>query len=74
MFASNFIFCTKQNTKIYNREPFRRVPGLADATKYSYQMWTDSSRYLRHANDLMFAQSGSGAVFNGDATFGEAAP
>ncbi|MBD0381863.1 AbfB domain-containing protein [Paenibacillus sedimenti] len=63
------------NTSTYkNNATFRRVPGLADATKYSYQMWTDSSRYLRHANDLMYAQSGSGAVFNGDATFGEVAP
>ncbi|MGG1517334.1 AbfB domain-containing protein [Paenibacillus oryzisoli] len=61
-------------TVFKNDATFRRVAGLADAQKSSYQMWTDSTKYLRHANYLLYAQSGSGATFNGDATFTEVAP
>jgi len=57
-----------------NNATFRRVAGLADPQKSSYQMWIDSSRYLRHSNYLLFAQSGSGATFNEDATFTELIP
>ncbi len=53
---------------------FERVPGLADASKSSFRMWTDSTRYLRHYAYLMVAQSGSGSAFNADATFSEVAP
>jgi hypothetical protein len=53
---------------------FVRVPGLADSSKSSFRMWTDSTRYLRHSNYWLYAQSGSGSGFNGDATFTEVAP
>lgn len=57
-----------------NDATFRRVAGLASSSKSSYQMWTDASRYLRHYNYMMYAQSGSGSVFFADATFAEIAP
>jgi hypothetical protein len=53
---------------------FVRVPGLADSSKSSFRMWTDSTRYLRHSNYWLYAQSGSGSGFNGDATFTEVSP
>lgn len=60
------------NTAAYKGSAtFRRVAGLADANQYSYQMWTDATRYLRHAGFLLYAQAASGATFNGDATFSE---
>lgn len=61
-------------TAFKNEATFRRVAGLADPQKSSYQMWTDSTKYLRHSNYLLYAQSGSGSLFNGDATFTEIAP
>ncbi|MGM0885118.1 MAG: RICIN domain-containing protein [Bacillota bacterium] len=61
-------------TAFKNEATFRRVAGLADPQKSSYQMWTDSTKYLRHFNYLLYAQSGSGSLFNGDATFTEVAP
>ncbi len=53
---------------------FERVPGLADSSKSSFRMWTDSTRYLRHYSYWMVAQSGSGSAFNADATFAEIQP
>jgi hypothetical protein len=61
-------------TAFANEATFRRVAGLADAQKSSYQMWTDATKYVRHSNYLLYAQSGSGATFNADATFTEVAP
>ncbi|WP_084134630.1 RICIN domain-containing protein [Paenibacillus harenae] len=61
-------------TAFANEATFRRVAGLADAQKSSYQTWTDSAKYLRHSNYLLYAQSGSGSTFNADATFTETAP
>ena len=53
---------------------FERVPGLADSSKSSFRMWTDTTRYLRHYACWMVAQSGSGSAFNADATFEEVNP
>ena len=61
-------------TAFKNDATFRRVAGFADAQKSSYQMWTDSTKYLRHSNYLLYAQAGSGTTFNADATFTEVAP
>jgi len=61
-------------TAFANDATFRRVAGLANPAQWSYQMWTDSSRYLRHYGYLLYAQSGSGAQFNADATFAEVVP
>jgi len=66
---------TNDNTTAFaNDATFRRIAGLADPQKSSYQIWSDSSRYLRHYNYLLHAQSGSGATFNADATFTEISP
>jgi hypothetical protein len=48
-----------------------RVPGLADATRFSYQMWTDANRYLYNSGSLLNARTVSGATEQGNATFGE---
>jgi hypothetical protein len=61
-------------TAFANDATFRRVAGLADARQSSYQMWTDATKYLRHYNYLLYAQTGSGTTFNADATFAEVAP
>ncbi|QOS79372.1 AbfB domain-containing protein [Paenibacillus sp. JNUCC31] len=47
---------------------------MADSNMYSYQMWSDSTKYLRHSGSLMYVESGTGTGFNGDATFAEVAP
>ncbi|MBW4080007.1 RICIN domain-containing protein [Paenibacillus sp. S150] len=61
-------------TTFFNDATFRRVPGLADPKLSSYQMWADSTKYLRHSNYLMYAQAASGLSFNADATFTEVTP
>lgn len=61
-------------TAFANEATFRRVAGLANAQKSSYQTWTDSTRYLRHSNYKLFVQSASGSIFNEDATFNEISP
>ncbi|MNC64944.1 Alpha-L-arabinofuranosidase B (ABFB) [compost metagenome] len=59
-------------TSAFNNEStFRRVAGLADPKRSSYQLWTDASKYLRHSNYFIYGQSGTGAVFEADATFVE---
>ncbi|WP_081972183.1 RICIN domain-containing protein [Paenibacillus borealis] len=63
------------STAAFNNEAtFRRVAGLADPQKSSYQMWTDQTKYLRHVNYLLFAQAESGSAFSADATFTEVTP
>lgn len=63
------------STAAFNNEAtFRRVAGLADPQKSSYQMWADQTKYLRHSNYLLFAQAESGSAFNADATFTEVTP
>ncbi|MNL52713.1 Alpha-L-arabinofuranosidase B (ABFB) [compost metagenome] len=57
-----------------NEATFRRVAGLADPRQSSYQTWTDAAKYLRHSNYLLYAQAGTEATFNADATFKELAP
>ncbi len=53
---------------------FRRVTGLAGHSTYSYQMWSNSSKYLRHYNFVLRADSGSGSLFQADASFYEVTP
>jgi hypothetical protein len=60
-----------QSAAFLEAATFRRVAGLANPQKYSYQMWNDTTKYLRHYNYLLYAQSGSGALFEADATFAE---
>lgn len=50
---------------------FRRVPGLSDGSKYSYRMWTDSTRYLVHQSGLVNAAVASDPAVQTDATFAE---
>jgi Concanavalin A-like lectin/glucanases superfamily/Glycosyl hydrolase catalytic core/Alpha-L-arabinofuranosidase B (ABFB) domain/Ricin-type beta-trefoil lectin domain-like/Putative Ig domain len=54
-----------------NSATFVRVAGLADPAKSSFRMWTDSTRYLRHFNFLMYGQTAPDATSRADATFGE---
>ncbi|MGL1956885.1 MAG: AbfB domain-containing protein [Colwellia sp.] len=61
-------------TNFEDAATFRRVAGLADEQKSSYQIWDDSTIYLRHSGYVLYAQSGSGDIFNGDATFTEISP
>ena len=63
---------TYENTAAYrDSATFRRVAGLADAAKSSFQMWTDSTRYLRHSAYILHAQTISGSAAQSDATFAE---
>ena len=57
-----------------NEATFRQVAGLADPQRASYQTWTDPAKYLRHANYLLYAQAGTEATFQADATFREVSP
>ncbi len=63
---------TADGTSAFNDgATFRRAPGLADATKSSFQMWTDATRYLRHSAYVLYAQTISGSTAEADATFME---
>jgi len=49
---------------------WRIVPGLADPKKVSFQMVSDSNRYLRHAGFMLFSHNNDrGSLFAADATF-----
>jgi hypothetical protein len=50
---------------------FRRVPGLSEASMYSYRLWTDSTRYLVHQSGLINAAPASDPAVLADATFAE---
>ena len=47
---------------------FRRVAGLADPALYSYQLWSDATRYLTRQSSLINAVA---APIAADATFAE---
>ncbi len=53
---------------------FRRVAGLSNAAMYSYQTWTDASRYLGNVSGVVNAATVSGATAQANATFGEVFP
>jgi hypothetical protein len=53
---------------------FRRVAGLSDATKYSYQMWSDATRYLSNVSGAVNVATVSGATAQANATFAEVFP
>ena len=62
-------------TSTYNNgATFRRVTGLSDTTKYSYQMWTDATRYLSNVSGVVNAITVSGATAQANATFAEVFP
>ena len=50
---------------------FRRLPGLADASMYSYRMWSDNTRYLVHQSGLINAAPASDPAEQANATFAE---
>lgn len=52
---------------------FRRVPGLADSSMYSYRMWTDPSRFLVNQSGLVNAAPAPDAAAQAAATFAEVA-
>jgi hypothetical protein len=57
-----------------NGATFRRVTGLSDTTKYSYQMWTDATRYLSNVSGAVNAITVSGSTAQANATFAEIFP
>jgi len=66
---------TTDGTTAFNEgATFRRVTGLSDTTKYSYQMWMDATRYLSNVSGAMNAVTVSGATAQANATFAEVAP
>jgi len=49
---------------------WRIVPGLADPKKISFQMVSNSNRYLRHAGFMLYSHDNDrGSLFAADATF-----
>ena len=64
-----------ENTTAYKESAsFRRVAGLANAALYSYQMWTDATRYLSNVSGAVNATTVSGATAQAAATFAEVFP
>ena len=57
-----------------NSATFRRVTGLSNTAMYSYQMWTDATRYLINVSGSVNATTVSGATAQANATFAEAFP
>ncbi|RYD21507.1 MAG: hypothetical protein EOP88_11150 [Verrucomicrobiaceae bacterium] len=54
-----------------NSASFRRVTGLSDTAMYSYQMWTDATRYLSNVSNAVNAIPVSGTTAQQNATFAE---
>jgi hypothetical protein len=48
---------------------FYKRPGLANSAYVSFESYNFPGRYIRHRNSLLYSESGSGALFNSDATF-----
>lgn len=63
---------TTDNTAAFNDSAtFRRVTGLSNTAMYSYQMWTDATRYLSNVSGAINAATVSGTTAQENATFGE---
>lgn len=61
-------------TAFNNSASFRRVTGLSDTTKVSYQMWTDATRYLINVSGAVNAATAPDATAKANATFAEVFP
>jgi hypothetical protein len=48
---------------------FYRRAGLANSAYVSFESYNFPGRYIRHRNWLLYNESGSGSLFNSDATF-----
>lgn len=48
---------------------FYKRPGLANSAYVSFESYNFPGRYIRHRNSLLYSESGSGSLFNSDATF-----
>lgn len=48
---------------------FYKKPGLANSAYVSFQSYNFPANYIRHRNGLLYSESGSGALYNSDATF-----
>jgi hypothetical protein len=57
-----------------NAASFRRVAGLSDAAMFSYQMWTDATRYLQNVSGAISAATAPDATTKANATFAEIPP
>jgi hypothetical protein len=66
---------TSDGTTAFNDSAsFRRVTGLSDTTKYSYRMWTDSTRYLTNVSGAINATAPADSAAQANATFAEVFP
>jgi len=66
---------TSDGTSAFNDSAsFRRVTGLSDTTKYSYRMWTDSTRYLTNVSGAINATAPADSAAQANATFAEVFP
>lgn len=48
---------------------FYKRPGLANSNYVSFESFNFPGSYIRHRNSLLYSESGSGSLFNSDATF-----
>jgi hypothetical protein len=63
---------TADGTAAFNTSAtFRRVTGLSNTAMYSYQMWSDATRYLSNVGGAMNATTVSGSTAQANATFAE---
>jgi hypothetical protein len=63
---------TTDNTSVFNDSAtFRRVTGLSNTAMSSYQMWTDSSRYLVNVSGAINAATATDSAAQANATFAE---
>jgi hypothetical protein len=66
---------TADGTSAFNDSAtFRRVTGLSDTTKYSYQMWTDATRYLINVSGSINTAAPADSPAQANATFAEVFP
>ena len=63
---------TADGTAAFNDSAsFRRVTGLSNTAMYSYQMWTDATRYLINVSGAMNATTVADSAAQANATFAE---
>jgi hypothetical protein len=63
---------TTDNTSTFNDSAtFKRVTGLSNTAMFSYQMWTDSTRYLENMSGAINATTAPDSATQANATFDE---
>jgi hypothetical protein len=69
--GESWVDATTGTTAFNDSATFRRVTGLSNTAMFSYQMWTDASRYLSNVSGAMNAATVSGATAQANATYAE---